>query len=164
MALDGHFHVSERPVDPIGQPANFGATYVNTSVNYDVAIAGIPFFLAPSKEHPYKRETAQYRKQQIDQQKEPGEQTLTGWWLRSQSSFHYGAGIRYEEPVEGETVGYRFNKSAGVDVFNVGRVTLLPDTAINSSITVSTGVKPLLVGGSDTNGADLYLKIGRAHV
>jgi hypothetical protein len=155
--LDGNFHIAERPVDPIGQPSNSGATWVNTSIQYDVAIAGIPFFLAVSKEHPYTRETAQYRKQQIDQQKEPGEQTLTGWWLRSQSSFHYGAGIRYEEPVEGDTVSYRFNKSAGVDVFNIGRVTLLPDVTANSSVTVGSGVSPILVGGTDTNGVDLYL-------
>jgi len=157
VALDGNKHIAERPIDPIGQPTNIGGSWVNTTVNYDIAIAGIPFFIAQNKDHPYKRETAQYRKQQIDQQKEPGEQTLTGWWLRSQSSFHYGAGIRYEEPVEGETVGYRFNKSAGVDVFNIGRVTLLPDTAINSNITVGSGVVPIMIGGTDTNGVDLYL-------
>lgn len=157
MALDGFRHIAERPTDPIGQPSNSGNTYVNTSNNYDCAVAGLPFFLGISKEYPYKRETAQYRKQQIDQQKEPGEQTLTGWWLRSQSSFHYGAGIRYEEPVEGETVGYRFNKSAGVDVFNIGRVTLLPDVAQNSSVTVGSGVTPLMVGGTDATGVDLYL-------
>ena len=157
MALDGFKHIAERPIDPIGQPSNSGSTYINTSNNYDCAIAGLPFFLGIDKEQPYKRETAQYRKQQIDQQKEPGEQTLTGWWLRSQSSFHYGAGIRYEEPIEGETVGYRFNKSAGVDVFNIGRVTLLPDVAENTSITVGSGVVPIMVGGTDANGVDLYL-------
>ena len=115
MALDGYLHIAEpAAATTLGAPSASGNTYQNTSNQYDVAVAGLPFFLGPSKEYPYKRETAQYRKQQIDQQKEPGEQTLTGWWLRSQSSFHYGAGIRYEEPVEGETVSYRFNKSAGI--------------------------------------------------
>ena len=151
---DGYLHIAERPVDPIGQPANSGNTYQNTSNNYDVAVAGLPFFIGPNKEYPYKRETAQYRKQQIDQQKEPGEQTLTGWWLRSQSSFHYGAGIRYEEPVEGETVAYRFNKSAGVDVFNIGKVTLLPDvTKLSTSVTNS--VK--MVGGVDSAGKNVII-------
>jgi hypothetical protein len=150
---DGHLHIAERPVDPVGQPANNGATFFNTSNNYDVAIAGLPFFLGPNKENPYKRETAQYRKQQIDQQKEPGEQTLTGWWLRSQSSFHYGAGIRYEEPIEGETVGLRFNKSAGVDVFNIGKVTLLPDVVNTASVTNT----PLMAGGTDANGVDVVI-------
>jgi hypothetical protein len=157
MALDGHFHIAERPVVPVGQPSNSGATYYNKTNAYDCAIAGLPFFLATNDKYPYSRETAQYRKQQIDQQKEPGEQTLTGWWLRSQSSFHYGAGIRYEEPIEGETVAMRFNKSAGVDVFNIGRVTLLPDVAVNANITVGTGVAPIMVGGTDANGIDLYL-------
>ena len=154
MALDGHFHIAERPVVPVGQPSSSGSTYNNTSNQYDCAIGGLPFFLGPSQSHPYKRETAQYRKQQIDQQKEPGEQTLTGWWLRSQSSFHYGAGIRYEEPVEGATVGVRFNKSAGVEVFNLGKVNLLPDvTKLSTSVTNA----PLMVGGTDTNGVDVVI-------
>ena len=121
-------HIKERPVDPIGSPPTAGNSYSNTSNAYDCAFSGLPFFFAISEKYPYKRETAQYRKQQFDSQKEPGEQTLTGWWLRSQSSFHYGAGIRFQEPVQGETVPYRFNKSAGVDVFNTGKVTLLPKT------------------------------------
>ena len=151
---DGYLHIAERPVDPIGQPANSGNTYENTANNYDVAVAGLPFFLGPNKEYPYKRETAQYRKQQIDQQKEPGEQTLTGWWLRSQSSFHYGAGIRYEEPIEGESVAYRFNKSAGVDVFNIGKVTLLPDvTKLSTSVTNA----PKMVGGVDSAGKNVII-------
>ena len=154
MALDGFRHIAERPVDPVGTPDSAGSTYNNTSNQYDCAIGGLPFFLGPSQSHPYKRETAQYRKQQIDQQKEPGEQTLTGWWLRSQSSFHYGAGIRYEEPVEGATVGVRFNKSAGVEVFNLGKVNLLPDvTKLSTSVTNA----PLMVGGTDTNGVDVVI-------
>jgi len=154
VALDGFQHIAERPVDPVGQPANSGATFINTANQYDCAIAGLPFFFGINKDHPYKRETAQYRKQQIDQQKEPGEQTLTGWWLRSQSSFHYGAGIRYEEPVEGDYVNYRFNKSAGVDVFNLGRVTLLPDVNLEQTVTNA----PILVGAHDSvNNVDLVL-------
>lgn len=155
MAYDGYIHIAEPAVaTTLGAPSASGNTYVNTSNQYDVAVAGLPFFLGPSKEYPYKRETAQYRKQQIDQQKEPGEQTLTGWWLRSQSSFHYGAGIRYEEPVEGATVGYRFNKSAGVDVFNIGKVTLLPD--VTKLATTPSGT-PRMVGGTDANGVDVVI-------
>ena len=158
MASDGYLHIIEPAAAvTLGAPSSSGSTYQNTSNQYDVAVAGLPFFLGPSKEYPYKRETAQYRKQQIDQQKEPGEQTLTGWWLRSQSSFHYGAGIRYEEPVQGPEVGMRFNRSAGVDVFNIGKVTLLPDTTKNADITVSSGTTPFVVGGIDANGVDVVL-------
>ena len=158
MATDGYLHIAEPAAAvTLGAPSSSGSTYQNTSNQYDCAIAGLPFFLGPSKEYPYKRETAQYRKQQIDQQKEPGEQTLTGWWLRSQSSFHNGAGIRYEEPITGPEVGTRFNRSAGVDVFNIGKVTLLPDTTKNADITVSTGVAPIVIGGTDANGVDVVL-------
>ena len=155
MALgdDGHIHIAERPVDPVGQPANNGATFFNTSNNYDVAVGGQPFFLGISQQFPYKRETAEYRKQQIDQQKEPGEQTLTGWWLRSQSSFHYGAGIRYEEPIEGPEVGVRFNNSAGVEVFNIGKVNLLPDVDKKATVTNT----PLMAGGTDANGVNVVI-------
>jgi len=156
VAYDGIKHIAERPVDPVGQPSvTSGTTYINNSNTYDVAVGGIPFFLGISEKYPYKRETAQYRKQQIDMQKEPGEQTLTSWWLRSQSSFHYGAGIRFEEPIQGETVAYRFNKSAGVDVFNIGKVTLLPDVTLAQSATN----RPLLVGSYDTvNSTDVLFQ------
>jgi hypothetical protein len=156
VALDGKVHIAERPTDPIGQPTvNGAATYINSSNTYDVAVGGIPFFLGISEKYPYKRETAQYRKQQIDMQKEPGEQTLTSWWLRSQSSFHYGAGIRFEEPIQGETVAYRFNKSAGVDVFNIGKTTLLPDVTLAQAATN----RPFLVGSYDTaNSTDVLFQ------
>ena len=153
MSVDGYKHIAERPIVPVGQSPNAGATYENVANNYDVAVGGLPFFLGPNQQYPYKRETAQYRKQQIDQQKEPGEQTLTGWWLRSQSSFHYGAGIRYEEPIQGETVSQRFNKSAGVDVFNIGRVTLLPDVTKTHDITNT----PKAIGGTDANGVNVVI-------
>jgi hypothetical protein len=153
--VDGFQHISERPVDPIGQPASSaGTTYINTANSYDVAIGGLPFFLGITDKYPYKRETAPYRKQQIDQQREPGEQTLTGWWLRSQSSFHYGSGIKFQEPIQGETVPYRFHKSAGVDVFNVGKVTLLPDVELG----VSASNTPIIEGATDVNGVDVILQ------
>jgi len=147
---DSYLHIAERPTDPIGQPGSSGGTWINTDVNYDIAIGGIPFFLGVNDKYPYKRATAEYRKQQLDVQKEPGEQTITGWWLRSQSSFHYGAGVRYQEPLMGEHVQYMFHKSAGVDVFNTGRVNLLPD--VTSLQTVSD--TPIIVS-AQYNGTDL---------
>jgi hypothetical protein len=107
-----------------------GATnYSSTGEAYDIAIAGLPFFLLNSDDAPYRRVTAQYRKQQIDQSREPGEQTLTGWWLRSQSSFHLGAGIKFFEPVQEESLRFQYTESKGVDVWTRGQATLLNDTA-----------------------------------
>ena len=154
MALDGKFHIAERPVAPVGTPQSTSSSFYNTTNTYDVAIGGIPFFLGNSEKYPYKRETAQYRKTQSDVQKEPGEQTLTGWWLRSQSSFHYGAGIRFEEPMQGETVPYRYNRSAGVDVFNIGKVSLINDTTL---IQASASTAPEMIGGTDANGVDVVI-------
>ena len=148
--IDGYKHIAERPVDPVGQPTTSGNAWINTDINYDVAIGGVPFLLGINDKYPYKRATAEYRKQQLDIQKEPGEQTITGWWLRSQSSFHYGAGIRYQEPIMGEHVQYMFHKSAGVEVFNTGRVTLLPDVTKVQSITNT----PIVISAVD-NGTDL---------
>jgi hypothetical protein len=112
----------------LSNPAG-STTYIPTGPAYDVAFAALPFFLAASDEQPYRRVTAQYRKQQIDQTREPGEQTLTGWWVRSQSSFHLGAGIKYFEPIQEESLRFQYTESKGIDVWTRGQATLLNDTA-----------------------------------
>jgi hypothetical protein len=112
----------------LSNPAGSTA-YIPTGPAYEVAFAALPFFLAASDEQPYRRVTAQYRKQQIDQTREPGEQTLTGWWVRSQSSFHLGAGIKYFEPIQEESLRFQYTESKGIDVWTRGQATLLNDTA-----------------------------------
>ncbi len=120
-----------------------GATnYSSTGEAYDVAIAGLPFFLMNSDDSPYRRVTAQYRKQQIDQSREPGEQTLTGWWLRSQSSFHYGQGIKFFEPIQDESLRFQYTESKGIDVWTKGQATLLKSVVGQHTVT----------GGIQTNG------------
>ena len=112
----------------LSNPAGSTA-YTPTGPAYEVAFSGLPFFLANSDEQPYRRVTAQYRKQQIDQTREPGEQTLTGWWVRSQSSFHLGAGIKYFEPIQEESLRFQYTESKGMDIWTRGQATLLNDTA-----------------------------------
>lgn len=106
--------------NPVG-----ATTFSSTGEAYDVSINAIPFFMATKDETPYRRQTAQYRKNQIDQSAEPGEQSITGWWVRSQSSFHNGAGIKFYDPSAGEAVAHRFFDSRGCDVWTKGVVTLL---------------------------------------
>jgi hypothetical protein len=118
----------------IGNPATSGF-WTNTQEDYDVAIGGLPFFMVPTDQNPYQRETAPYRKDQFDNGKEPGEQSLTGWWLRSQSSFHVGTGIKFSDPSGGEVSPYRFYDSQGVDVWTKGQVTLLKDTTQGHNVT-----------------------------
>jgi hypothetical protein len=116
--------ITEGLVYSLSNPAG-STNYSATGEAYDIAIAGLPFFLLNSDDAPYRRVTAQYRKQQIDQSREPGEQTLTGWWLRSQSSFHFGQGIKFFEPIQDESLRFQYTESKGVDVWTKGQATLL---------------------------------------
>jgi hypothetical protein len=124
-----------------GLPVNVGnpgvsGFWTNNAEDYDVAVGGIPFILAPTDINPYQRETAPYRKDQFDNSKEPGEQSLTGWWIRSQSSFHGGTGIKFYDPTSGESIGYRYADSQGVDVWTKGQASLLKEV---TSVHQTTG-------------------------
>lgn len=106
------------------------AIWQNTDVAYDTAIGGMPFIYAISDARPYIRQTAPFRKEQFDNQTEPGEQSLTGWWIRSQQSFHGGDGITFYDPAQTTSNSpdhYRFADSRGIDVWTQGEVTLLND-------------------------------------
>ena len=118
----------------------------NTDIAYDVALGGMPFIYSISDANPYIRQTAPYRKEQFDNQTEPGEQSLTGFLLRSQSSFHEGAGITFYDPalIPGEGTS-RFAESKGVDVWTEGEVTLLNDTLE----VYSTSNTPAIIGTND---------------
>jgi len=136
-----------------------GATnYSATGVNYDMAIAGQPFFIAASDDSPYRRVTAKYRKEQYDQTREAGEQSLTGWWFRSQSTFHLGAGIKYFEPAQDESLRFQYTESKGVDVFTKGQVTLLNSTASFNS----GAAAPQLIGVNDGTNDCIIISDGTA--
>ncbi len=134
----------------VGNPSLVSDTWTNTNIQYDCAIGGLPFFLAISNDRQYKRQTAPYKKEQFDNSREPGEQSLTGWWIRSQSSFHRGQGITFFDPSAGEEVDYRFKDSQGVDVWTKGQVTLLKK--VNAGhITTSSSQKLRSIRYSDTD-------------
>jgi len=103
---------------------------VLSGVAYDVVIGGIPFLSANTPEEPHVRETAPYRREQQDTTAEAGEQSLGGWWYRSQSSFHGGAGLRYLDPAGAEdpVARTRFEDSRSVDPWTPGVLSRLPDT------------------------------------
>jgi hypothetical protein len=114
------------------------AIWQNTDIAYDVAIGGMPFIYAISDARPYIRQTAPFRKEQFDNQTEPGEQSLTGWWIRSQMSFHGGDGITFFDPAQSASSSpaqYRFADSQGVNVFEQGEVTLLKSVVDTHEIT-----------------------------
>ena len=120
------------------------SSYSGSTVAYDIAIGGQPFFLETSDESPYRRVTAQYRKQQLDTTREPGEQTLTGWWIRSQSTFHLGQGIKFFEPAQDESLRFQYKYSKGCNIWSKGQVTLLRDvTSTNTTTgTINSNLRP----------------------
>lgn len=138
-----------------------GSSFQLTDVGYDISLADIPFILKIDNQNPYRRETAPYKKDQFDNSPEPGEQSLTGWWVRSQTSWHNGAGIEFYEPgTDYEHVSHRFYDSRGVDIWTVGELRLLKTvTAVYESvngnkINAATGYdvtnnKEVLISGDD---------------
>jgi hypothetical protein len=130
------------PYNLSNPPVN--SSYSGSTVAYDIAIGGQPFFLETSDDSPYRRVTAQYRKQQLDTTREPGEQTLTGWWIRSQSTFHLGQGINFFEPAQDESLRFQYKYSKGCDIWTKGQVTLLKDvTSTNTTTgTLASNLRP----------------------
>lgn len=102
-----------------------GGSYSLEGVQFDYALGGIPFLSATRDDWPYSEGMAEIRKQQFDNFAEPGEQSLEGWWLRSQSNFGYGAGVLYQDPDNDNQFNFRFADSLGVDTWTPGEVDLL---------------------------------------
>ena len=122
------------------------ATFELTDTAYDVVIDDLPFIVKVSNQDPYRRETAPYKKDQFDNSPEPGEQSLTGWWLRSQTSWHNGSGLKFYEPgTDYQNVSHRFADSRGIDVWTIGQASLLNDvyhsyTGANGIVSTAAGV------------------------
>lgn len=104
---------------------------------YNYAINGEPWLAATSPEIPYKRATAQMSKNQIDTSEDIGEQSLQGWWYRSQSSFDLGAGAKFIDAKD-KTLMRRFFDSHGVDAISVvGETKLLKQATRTQTQTAS---------------------------
>ena len=113
---------------------------------YDYAINGIPFLSGTSKQYPYFRESINTNKEQIDTSKEVGEQSLQGYWYRSQSSFDLGANSQFFDTSKDPTLSRRFFDSHGVDAFTTpGEVTLQRKCVLTND---STAAKQLTIGYS----------------
>lgn len=136
-------NITEEIVVPIGIGST-GSVWQNTDIAYDVALGGMPFVYATNDARPHIRQTASFKKQQFDNAAEPGEQSLEGWWIRSQMSFHSGSGIKFYDPATTDEIGhYRFTDSKGVDVWTKGQVNLLKSctsTHLTTGAIASNGV------------------------
>lgn len=145
--------VHEIPYELSGSPTSGSGQYKLSDAVYDFAIAGIPFLSHIDDDHPYMQRMAEIRKQQFDNFAEPGEQSLEGWWLRSQSSFTGGAGVLYQDPDNDNQFNFRFSDSLGVDPWTSGNLSLLRAVVK----TTTAAVAPQRVQGFvDTGGDDAY--------
>ena len=123
----------------------------------DIEVNGLGFNIDPDGPRdgvngPYVRQSMPVQKQQQDNSKEPGEQTLDGYWIRSQSSWHRGAGINFYEPGSEEETQYRFAESSGLDVWSVGRV-----SALHKMTNVQAATGPCFVADAGTDGTTRYV-------
>lgn len=143
--------ISERVViDLSGRTAAF---YDPTTYKFDVAIGGMPFIYGITDATPFKRQTAEFRTQRFDNARDPGEQSLSGsgYWIRSQSSFHLGGGITYQEPIVGTTdeVKFQFSDSVGIDPWTPGQLSLLHSTSLTQASTSRSGVFSTIISGTE---------------
>lgn len=106
--------------------------YSRAGKEVDIAIGGIPFRLATSQDLPQSVETIPVRKDQFDAEADPGEQSLTGWWRRSQASWHEGAGYLYQESNTSNAANLNFYTSRGIDVFTQGQLSLLKKMQVSA--------------------------------
>lgn len=128
--------LNQVPFGLLPLPQSLSPTYTLQDVAYDYAIGGIPFLAGESLRgqyfrRVYTREFAPIRKDQFDNQQVPGEQSILGWWLRSQSSFIQGAGTQYLDTTTDTTLSQRYFYSEGVDTLSTpGQVSLLQGTKV----------------------------------
>lgn len=143
--------ISERVV--IDLSGRISTYYDPTTYKFDFAIGGMPFIAAITDNTPYRRQTAEFRTQRVDQLRDPGEQSLSGsgYWIRSQSSFHLGTGSQYQEPIVGtlDEARFRYYDSVGIDPWTPGRISLLKSCYLQEGSTSRAGVFSTTIGGVD---------------
>lgn len=109
-----------------GRSSSTSGVYNLTDFQYNYAIGGVPLLSATTdgpgygiSSRPDVEQPVEQRKEQFDNYKDPGEYSLSQWWLRSQSSFIGGAGVIYQDPdTQGASKNLRFYRSVGIDPFS----------------------------------------------
>lgn len=138
-----------------GQTSSTTSAFVKSNVSYDYAIAGIPFLSGVSNRNSYfrrryTRDLQQITKAQFDNGQFVGEQSFTGWWLRSGMSFHGGAGILYSDTGEDTSLAIRYYDSYGINPWTINQLTLLNTT--NQALTSANAnlkIRGITVAGTD---------------
>jgi hypothetical protein len=116
-----------------GETSSATSAFVRSTADFDYALAGIPFLSGVSNRNSYfrrryTRDLQQITKAQFDNGQFVGEQSFTGWWLRSGMSFHGGAGILYSDTGEDTSLAIRYWDSYGVNPWTINQLTLMNKT------------------------------------
>lgn len=117
--------VSDLPIG-FGVVGSALSRYDRSSFAADYAIGQLPWLSAANDEMRINRVTTRFQRDRLDQGEAAGEQSLSNWWLRSATSWHRGAGITFYD-ADAEDL-YRFRDSYNVDVWERGKLSLLPAT------------------------------------
>lgn len=156
--------IFQQNTNGIVQPSPAGITpglgqltsqFQRSDIAFDYAIGGIPFIGGESLRgsyfrRVYERSFSPIRKDQFDNQQVPGEQSIWGWWLRSQSNFSQGAGTQFLDTTTDQTLSQRFFYSEGLDMLSTpGQVTLLQSTTEFTQTTGPVKLRSAIVGGVD---------------
>jgi hypothetical protein len=143
-------------------PGPYSNQYSRTDIAFDYAIGGIPFIGGESLRGSYFRRIYQrsfspIRKDQFDNQQVPGEQSIWGWWLRSQSNFIQGAGTQFLDTTVDQTLSQRYFYSEGLDMLGTpGQSTLLPAT-IDWTTSFAPVTGPVKLRSANSSGVDMVL-------
>lgn len=98
---------------------------VDTGLQYDFLVGGVPFRVHPEEDMPYLRDLQEDQKEQFDNSAEAGEQSFGYWWLRSQGSFHAGAGQLFLDSATDPDIGrLRFESSTHANPWMPGKVSI----------------------------------------
>ena len=146
--MSGPIDISDDVLFDLGLVSGSSADAANVppSIRWDCSIGALPFLLAISDQVPLQRETSDFRRQRVDTERNPGEQSLdSGYWIRSQSSWHYGEGLTSAEPLEVNEAEarFRYQQGGGIDPWTAGQLSLLHATESKLS---SAQVSQLLLG------------------
>lgn len=145
----------------LGRTVATGAVTAGGTAAYDVAIGGQLFIAAWSDDRPMTRGLAPIRKDQFDNQREPGEQSLANWWLRSQSTFIGGQGILFQDPDQVSVANLQnrhsiqYGSSVGLNPWTNGKLTLL--RSMSQRIADASGQNVYVVGWKNAGTDSFYM-------
>ena len=151
------------PVDGISQPSPIPSDdpWKVDAAAYDWRLAGLHFNSAVSAENPLERAFSRVTKEAIDQSPQPGDQSLDGWWIRSQTDWSGGAGYEFMEPISADPIPKTFHWSYGLNPWDPGKLYLHRKPHLIVNIALPSGVTPVMAVHADTAGtAYLYVAVG----